>query len=139
MKLPKLIPTPSSIKGYIELTTNLGYLNIELYRDKAPKTCERFQLLNELGHFKNLSFHYCIKNSTIQAETNDNFCSFDNGKKAKYKSFSEDEFHCHVSQQERGVLSLLSLGDNRYKLCILLCPTTQYGKKCSILGRVAGG
>lgn len=53
-------------KGYVQLQTNLGPLNLELYSDQTPKACDNFIKLCKKGYYDNTSFHRSIKNFMIQ-------------------------------------------------------------------------
>ena len=44
-------------KGYVRLQTNLGPLNIELYCDTVPKTCQNFITHCANGYYNNTIFH----------------------------------------------------------------------------------
>lgn len=52
-------------KGYVRLNTNLGPLNIELYCDLVPKTCENFIRHCQSGYYNGTSFHRSIKNFMV--------------------------------------------------------------------------
>ena len=45
---------------------SLGDLNLELYCDMAPRTCENFLVLSESGYYQDTIFHRCIKSFMIQ-------------------------------------------------------------------------
>lgn len=52
-------------KGYIRLNTNLGPLNIELYCDVVPRTCENFIRHCQNGYYDGTIFHRSIKNFMV--------------------------------------------------------------------------
>ena len=54
-------------KGYCRLHTTLGDLNIELHADLAPRTCENFLALCDMGYYSGTLFHRSIRNFMIQA------------------------------------------------------------------------
>jgi hypothetical protein len=56
----------TSTTGYLRLHTSLGDLNIELHCDIAPRTCENFLGLCEMGYYDDTPFHRSIKNFMIQ-------------------------------------------------------------------------
>lgn len=53
-------------KGYVRLNTNLGPLNIELYCDVVPKTCENFMRHCQNGYYDGTIFHRSIKNFMVK-------------------------------------------------------------------------
>lgn len=53
-------------KGYVRLNTNLGPLNIELYCDVVPKTCENFMRHCQNGYYDGTVFHRSIKNFMVR-------------------------------------------------------------------------
>jgi peptidyl-prolyl cis-trans isomerase-like protein 2 len=53
-------------KGYARLHTSLGDVNLELHCDIAPRTCENFLALCEMGYYDGVVFHRSIKNFMIQ-------------------------------------------------------------------------
>ena len=57
---------PKGKKGYVQLRTNLGDINIELHCDVAPRTCENFIVLCKAGYYDGVEFHRSIKNFMIQ-------------------------------------------------------------------------
>lgn len=52
-------------KGYVRLNTNLGPLNIELYCDTVPRTCENFMRHCQNGYYDGTVFHRSIKNFMV--------------------------------------------------------------------------
>lgn len=52
-------------KGYVRFNTNLGPLNIELYCDLVPKTCENFVRHCDSGYYNGTTFHRSIKNFMV--------------------------------------------------------------------------
>jgi peptidyl-prolyl cis-trans isomerase-like 2 len=53
-------------KGYVRMVTNLGALNLELYCDVVPKTCENFIRHCASGYYAGNKFHRSIRNFMIQ-------------------------------------------------------------------------
>ena len=53
--------------GYVQLVTNKGPLNVELYAADVPKTCENFILLCKKGYYDNTIFHRLIKNFMVSS------------------------------------------------------------------------
>ncbi len=52
-------------KGYVCLVTNFGRLNIELFCDQVPRTCENFMKLCADKYYKDTLFHRSIKNFMV--------------------------------------------------------------------------
>lgn len=52
-------------KGYVQLLTNFGPINLELRCDLAPKTCENFILLCKQNYYDNTIFHRNIPNFMV--------------------------------------------------------------------------
>lgn len=52
-------------KGYVRLLTNLGTLNVELYCDVVPKTCENFIRHCQDGYYDGTHFHRSIRNFMV--------------------------------------------------------------------------
>lgn len=48
-------------KGYVQLHTTHGDLNIELHCDITPRTCENFITLCERGYYNGIAFHRNIR------------------------------------------------------------------------------
>lgn len=48
-------------KGYVQLRTTHGDLNIELHCDMTPRTCENFLTLCERGYYNGVAFHRSIR------------------------------------------------------------------------------
>lgn len=51
--------------GYVRLVTNLGVLNLELYCDTVPKTCENFLKHCQNGYYDGTKFHRSIRNFMV--------------------------------------------------------------------------
>ena len=50
----------------IKITTNKGEFTLEMFSEKAPKTCENFEQYVKDGHYDNTIFHRVINNFMIQ-------------------------------------------------------------------------
>jgi len=55
-------------KGYVQLQTNFGNLNIELHCDMAPRTCWNFITLCARGYYDNTIFHRLIRGFMLQGK-----------------------------------------------------------------------
>ena len=61
-------------KGYVQLETSLGSLNLELYCQWVPKACENFFGLSRRGFYNGTIFHRLIKNFMVQGAINTSYC-----------------------------------------------------------------
>lgn len=52
-------------KGYVRLLTNKGPLNLEVFCDVLPKTCENFLKLCASGYYDGTKFHRSIRNFMV--------------------------------------------------------------------------
>lgn len=57
-------------KGYVRLLTNFGTLNLELYCDVVPKTCENFMRHCQNGYYDGTHFHRSIRNFMVKKKKN---------------------------------------------------------------------
>ncbi|XP_056388138.1 RING-type E3 ubiquitin-protein ligase PPIL2 [Hyla sarda] len=125
-------------KGYVRLHTNKGDLNLELYCDKTPKTCENFIKLCKKNYYDGTIFHRSIRNFVIQG--GDPTGTGTGGESCWGKPF-KDEIKPNLSHTGRGVLSMANTGPNTnksqffitFRSCIYL------DKKHTVFGRVVGG
>ena len=53
-------------KGYAQLQTSHGNVNLELHVDSAPRACENFVRLIEKGYYKGVIFHRLLRNFMVQ-------------------------------------------------------------------------
>ena len=53
-------------KGYVQLVTSRGTLNLEIHCDLVPRTAENFLGLCAKGKYDNTIFHRLIKNFMVQ-------------------------------------------------------------------------
>lgn len=52
-------------KGYVRILTNFGSLNVELFADTVPKTCENFMKHCQNGYYNTTKFHRSIRNFMV--------------------------------------------------------------------------
>ena len=60
------LKTVKKQKGYVQLQTSHGSINIELHCDTVPMTCENFITLCERDYYRGTPFHRIIKNFMLQ-------------------------------------------------------------------------
>ncbi|KAG5897486.1 hypothetical protein JTB14_031110 [Gonioctena quinquepunctata] len=125
-------------KGYVRLVTNLGMLNLELYCDTVPKTCENFMKHCENGYYNGTKFHRSIRNFMIQGGDPTNT---GNGGKSIWGDKFQDEFRQNLSHTGRGVLSMANSGKNTNgsQFFITYRSCKHLDNKHTIFGRVVGG
>jgi cyclophilin family peptidyl-prolyl cis-trans isomerase len=95
----------------ITLETSLGNIEIELLKDKAPKTVENFLKLATAGFYENTKFHRVIKGFMIQGgdpytKGEDTSVYGTGGPGYKFADEKNDE------QMVRGVLAMANSGPN---------------------------
>lgn len=56
-------------KGYVQLTTSHGNINLELFCDVVPKTCENFIGLCAKGYYDGTVFHRSIRNFIVSRQS----------------------------------------------------------------------
>ncbi|XP_022920899.1 RING-type E3 ubiquitin-protein ligase PPIL2 [Onthophagus taurus] len=125
-------------KGYVRLITNLGPLNLELYCDVIPKTCENFLKHCQNGYYNQTKFHRSIRNFMIQGGDPTN--TGKGGESIWGKKF-EDEFRPNLSHTGRGVLSMANSGPNSNgsQFFITYRSCKHLDNKHTIFGKVVGG
>ena len=57
---------PKDSKAYVQIQTNFGNLNLELFCSETPKTCFNFIMLAKKGYYNETIFHRSIKNFMLQ-------------------------------------------------------------------------
>lgn len=126
-------------KGYVELVTNFGSINLELYCDRTPKTCHNFLLLVTKGYYDGTIFHRLIKNFILQG--GDPTGTGSGGQSAWIEPF-EDECRADLKHVGRGVVAMANSGPatNKSQFYITLRGTWDHlDGKHTVFGRVVGG
>ncbi|ORZ07114.1 hypothetical protein BCR42DRAFT_360652 [Absidia repens] len=125
-------------KAYVRIATNLGNLNIELYCDKAPRTCYNFIMLAKTGYYDNVIFHRSIKNFMIQGGDP---TGTGKGGQSYFGQEFPDEIKHTLSHDDRGILSMANHGKdtNGSQFFITYRPCTHLDRQHTIFGRVVGG
>ncbi|CAK9295630.1 unnamed protein product [Gordionus sp. m RMFG-2023] len=141
-------------KGYAQIVTNLGNLNIELHCDAAPRMCENFLILARKDFYDNLLFFRSIKHFMIQ--TGDP--NLMQGQPINYKdknplkprnyshtgSYLPDEFALASNYRHsgRGIVSAANLGrpdTNGSQFFITFRSRPAFDKVHTVFARVVGG
>ncbi|KAI1720285.1 cyclophilin type peptidyl-prolyl cis-trans isomerase/CLD domain-containing protein [Ditylenchus destructor] len=124
--------------GYVQIMTNFGPLNLELYCKHAPRACENFIVHCRNGYYKNTKFHRLIKHFMLQG--GDPTGTGKGGESIWGKPF-KDEFTGTYSHDSRGVLSMANRGSdtNGSQFFITFRPCKHLDKKHTIFGKLVGG
>ncbi|XP_074597050.1 RING-type E3 ubiquitin-protein ligase PPIL2 [Brevipalpus obovatus] len=125
-------------KSYVELLTNFGPLNLELYCVEAPRTCHNFIELCKRKYYDGTIFHRLIKNFVLQG--GDPTGTGKGGDSIWNEPF-KDEFVGHLTHKSRGWLSMANSGPNTNKsqffITLKSCP--HLDRKHTVFGKVVGG
>jgi peptidyl-prolyl cis-trans isomerase B (cyclophilin B) len=114
------------------ITTNKGTIRLQLFDDKAPKTCANFEKLAAEGFYDGLTFHRVIPDFMVQAG-----CPQGNGTGGPGYTF-EDEFDDELTHDGPGVLSMANAGPNTNgsQFFITHVATPHLNGKHSVFGKV---
>ncbi|CAJ1929278.1 unnamed protein product [Sphenostylis stenocarpa] len=125
-------------KGYVQLHTTHGDLNIELHCDITPRTCENFITLCERGFYNGVAFHRNIRNFMIQG--GDPTGTGRGGESIWGKPF-KDELNSKLIHSGRGVVSMANSGPhtNGSQFFILYKSANHLNFKHTVFGVVVGG
>eukprot|EP00607_Mallomonas_marina_P004976 CAMPEP_0182439414 /NCGR_PEP_ID=MMETSP1167-20130531/86425_1 /TAXON_ID=2988 /ORGANISM="Mallomonas Sp, Strain CCMP3275" /LENGTH=578 /DNA_ID=CAMNT_0024633115 /DNA_START=102 /DNA_END=1835 /DNA_ORIENTATION=- len=127
-------------KGYVQLQTSLGNLNVELHCDWAPRTCWNFITLCKRGYYDNTCFHRLVKDFMVQG--GDPTGTGTGGESALGPGkLVRDEFDSRLKHDSRGILSMANSGQNTNKsqFFITFKGARHLDLVHSIFGRVVGG
>ncbi|XP_057481551.1 peptidyl-prolyl cis-trans isomerase CYP65-like isoform X1 [Actinidia eriantha] len=125
-------------KGYVQLHTTHGDLNIELHCDITPRACENFITLCERGYYNGVAFHRNIRNFMIQG--GDPTGTGKGGESIWGKPF-KDEVDSRLLHSGRGVVSMANSGPhtNGAQFFILYKSANHLNFKHTVFGGVVGG
>ncbi|XP_077233455.1 plant U-box 49 [Tasmannia lanceolata] len=125
-------------KGYVQLHTTHGDLNIELHCDITPRTCENFITHSERGYYNGIAFHRSIRNFMIQG--GDPTGTGRGGESIWGKPF-KDEVNSKLLHSGRGVVSMANSGPhtNGSQFFILYKSANHLNFKHTVFGGVVGG
>lgn len=130
-------------KGYVRITTNFGPLNVELFSDLVPKTCENFLKHCKNGYYDRTKFHRSIRNFMIQGgdPTSKSGKSNGRGGESIWGEKFEDEFKPNLSHSGRGMLSMANSGpnSNQSQFFITYRSCKHLDGKHTIFGKIVGG
>ncbi len=126
------------VNQIVVLETNQGNVEIKLYSEFAPKTCENFIGLVKKGYYNGLIFHRVIKNFMIQGGdptgTGMGGASFWGGK-------FDDEFSDKIRFDRKGLLAMANSGPgtNGSQFFVTTIPTPWLNDHHTIFGEVVSG
>ena len=122
----------------VVLETTQGNVEIKLFTELAPKTCENFIGLVNKGYYDGLIFHRVIKKFMIQG--GDPTGTGMGGESVWGKSF-EDEFSNEVKFDKVGILAMANSGPNTNgsQFFITTAPTPWLNQRHTIFGEVTSG
>ena len=125
-------------KGYCQLQTSHGAINIELHVDLVPMTCENFVRLCERGYYRGLTFHRVIRNFMMQGGDP---TGTGGGGESSWGAPFKDEISGKLKHEGRGILSMANSGPgtNGSQFFITFKSAAHLDGKHSIFGRVVGG
>lgn len=125
-------------KGYVQLHTTHGDLNLELHSDITPRTCENFITLCEQGYYNGVAFHRNIRNFMIQG--GDPTGTGKGGQSIWGKPF-KDELNSKLVHSGRGIISMANSGPhtNGSQFFILYKSANHLNFKHTVFGGVVGG
>jgi peptidylprolyl isomerase len=130
--------TMSAESPVIVLETNQGNIQIQLFTDSAPKTCENFVGLVKKGYYDGLIFHRVIKNFMIQGGDP---TGTGRGGKSLWGGKFEDEVTNELRFDKKGLLAMANSGPNTNgsQFFITTVPTPHLNMKHTIFGEVIVG
>ena len=120
---------------HIQMETNKGTIEIDLYAQYAPKTVNNFVFLTQEGYYDGVSFHRVIPNFVIQGGD-----PTGTGRGGPGYRF-EDEFKDNPLKHETGVLSMANSGPgtNGSQFFITHSPQPHLDGKHTVFGKVVSG
>jgi peptidyl-prolyl cis-trans isomerase-like 2 len=125
-------------KGYIQIKTNFGEMNFELYCKEAPRACFNIIRLAKNGYYDNVAFHRSIKGFMLQGGDPTGTGS---GGDSIWKKPFRDEFCPSLKHSKRGVLSMANRGkdSNTSQFFILYEPARHLDNKHTVFGQMVSG
>lgn len=122
----------------VVLETNQGNIEIELFPEIAPKTCENFVGLINKDYYNGIIFHRVIPGFMIQG--GDPTGTGRGGQSLWGKPFA-DEVSSDVGFDKKGILAMANAGPgtNGSQFFITVAPTPWLNMRHSIFGEVISG
>ncbi|KAF8307178.1 cyclophilin-like protein [Clavulina sp. PMI_390] len=128
-------------RAYVRMVTNMGgSLNLELFCEKAPKTCYNFLMLARQGKYDNCPFHRLIPGFMVQGGDP---TGTGRGGESYWGTPFRDEYDLKGAEKhtERGMLSMANkgLGTNGSQFFITFRATPHLDGKHTVFGKLVGG
>ncbi|KAN0133674.1 Cyclophilin-like domain containing protein [Lactarius tabidus] len=122
----------------VTLETNMGDIQLELYWDHAPQTCENFAQLAKRGYYNGVVFHRIVADFMVQGGDP---TGTGRGGTSIYGQKFEDEIHPELRFTGAGILAMANAGPNTNgsQFFMTLGPTPFLDNKHTIFGRVSSG
>ncbi|TFK57055.1 cyclophilin-like protein [Heliocybe sulcata] len=128
-------------RAYVRVVTSLGgSLNLELFCEKAPKTCYNFLMLARNGKYNDNLFHRLIPNFMIQ--TGDPTGTGAGGESYWGTPFRDEyDMKGAAKHDARGVVAMANKGPstNGSQWYVTFRETPHLDKKHTVFGKVVGG
>ncbi|KIY50580.1 cyclophilin-like protein [Fistulina hepatica ATCC 64428] len=128
-------------RAYVRVVTSLGgSLNLELFCEKAPKTCYNFLMLAKQGKYNNNLFHRLVPGFMIQ--TGDPTGTGAGGESYWGTQFrDEHDLKGAAKHDSRGVVAMANKGANTNgsQFYITFNETPHLDKKHTVFGKLVGG
>jgi cyclophilin family peptidyl-prolyl cis-trans isomerase len=130
--------TIQKVKDIVVIETNMGTIEVSLFRAEAPKTVENFEGLAKKGYYNGIVFHRVISNFMIQG--GDPTGTGTGGESLYGKDF-EDEISPKLTFDRAGLLAMANRGPNTNgsQFFITLAPTPWLNTHHTIFGEVVVG
>lgn len=129
---------PNQAAQIVVLETNQGNIEIKLFPDIAPKTCENFVGLVQKSYYDGIIFHRVIKNFMIQGGDP---TGTGRGGESLWGGKFEDEVSPSVKFDRKGLLAMANAGPgtNGSQFFITTIPTPWLNMHHTIFGEVTTG
>jgi len=125
----------ASASTIVIFETTQGNIELQLFPDNAPKTCENFIGLVEKGYYDGIIFHRIIKNFMIQGGDP---TGTGRGGESLWGGKFEDEVTDELQFNRKGLLAMANAGPNTNgsQFFITTAPTPWLNMKHTIFGEV---
>ena len=129
---------PAKNNPVVVFETNQGNIELQLFPDVAPKTCENFIGLVEKGYYDGIIFHRVIKGFMIQGGDP---TGTGRGGESLWGGTFDDEFSPALKFDQPGLLAMANAGPstNGSQFFITTVPTPHLNMHHTIFGKVVAG